>query len=98
VSEAGASGKLANATGGLFRGTEGRICALAGHRYSPLLVIKTTAWPGALPANAPIRLHVFRITVNGSSKRAGLERLVSKVREHIQNSRMKVEFFNGSID
>jgi hypothetical protein len=41
----GASGKLANAAGGLFRGTEGRICALAGQRYSPLVVIKTTAWP-----------------------------------------------------
>jgi hypothetical protein len=40
----GASGKLANADGGLFRGTEGRTCALAGHRYSPLVVVKTTAW------------------------------------------------------
>ncbi len=41
----GASGKLANAAGGLFRGTEGRVCTLAGQRYSPLVVIKTTAWP-----------------------------------------------------
>jgi len=41
----GASGKLANAAGGLFRDTEGRICALAGQRYSPLVVIKTMAWP-----------------------------------------------------
>ena len=40
----GASGKLANAAGGLFWGTEGRICALVGHRYSPLVVVKTTAW------------------------------------------------------
>jgi hypothetical protein len=40
----GASGKLANAAGGVFRGTEGGIRALAGQRYSPLVVIKTTAW------------------------------------------------------
>jgi len=46
VSEArcAASGKLANAAGGLFWVTEGRIRALAGHRYSPLVVIKTTTW------------------------------------------------------
>ncbi len=36
----GASGKLANAAGGLFRGTEGRLCALAGQRYSPLVVVR----------------------------------------------------------
>ena len=41
----GASGKLANTVGGLFRGTEGRFCARAGQRYSPLVVVKTTAWP-----------------------------------------------------
>jgi hypothetical protein len=40
-----ASGKLANAVGGLLRRTEGRICARAGHRYSPLVVVKTTTWP-----------------------------------------------------
>ncbi|MGJ8532255.1 MAG: hypothetical protein ACSHYC_08725 [Alphaproteobacteria bacterium] len=39
---AGASGKLANAAGGLFWVTEGRICEIAGHRYSPLVVVKTT--------------------------------------------------------
>ncbi|MGJ8531940.1 MAG: hypothetical protein ACSHYC_07135 [Alphaproteobacteria bacterium] len=41
----GASGKLANAAGGLFWGTEGWICEIAGHRYSPLVVVKTTTWP-----------------------------------------------------
>lgn len=38
----GASGKLANAAGGLFWVTEGQICEIAGHRYSPLVVVKTT--------------------------------------------------------
>jgi len=41
----GASGKLANAAGGLFWVTGGRICEIAGHRYSPLVVVKTSAWP-----------------------------------------------------
>ncbi|MCR9236754.1 MAG: hypothetical protein NXI17_08795 [Alphaproteobacteria bacterium] len=38
----GASGKLANAAVGLFWVTEGRICEIAGLRYSPLVVVKTT--------------------------------------------------------
>ncbi|MEH6726992.1 MAG: hypothetical protein V7703_12595 [Hyphomicrobiales bacterium] len=38
-----ASGKLANVAGGMFRGTEGLNCALAGQRYSQLVVVKTTA-------------------------------------------------------
>ena len=41
----GESGKLANAAGGLFRGTEGQICKHAGHRYIPLVVTQTIAWP-----------------------------------------------------
>ncbi|WP_306257998.1 hypothetical protein [Pararhizobium sp. IMCC21322] len=40
----GASGELANAAGGLFWFTEGLLCALAGHRYTPLMVVMTTAW------------------------------------------------------
>lgn len=38
-----ASGKLANAAGGLIWFTEGLIYALTGRRHTPLVAIRTTA-------------------------------------------------------